>query len=101
MPRGRPAYLPHKCFFLLSLSNSFPGNKLTAPALFFKQPHPMKNIIFLYASVLFCLSAYSQSSGQLYNESLKSYNVKHFYHALTSVETSISADSGNGNACKV
>src|SRR5258708_12093356 len=98
MPRGRPAYLPHKCFFLLSLSNSFPGNKLTAPALFFKQPHPMKNIIFLYASVLFCLSAYSQTSDQLYEESLKSYNLNSFNRALNLVQRSIIADSGNGKA---
>jgi tetratricopeptide (TPR) repeat protein len=58
----------------------------------------MKNIIFLNATVLFCLSAYSQTSDQLYNESLKSFNDKDFYHALKSVEKSIEADSGNGKA---
>jgi tetratricopeptide (TPR) repeat protein len=58
----------------------------------------MKNIIFLYTTVLFCLSAYSQTSDQLFNESLKSYTDKDYYHALKSVERSIQADSGNGKA---
>lgn len=48
--------------------------------------------------MLFCISAYSQTSDQLYNESLKSFNDKDFHHALISIEESIKADSNNGKA---
>jgi tetratricopeptide (TPR) repeat protein len=58
----------------------------------------MKIIIFLYTSVLFGLSAYSQTSDQLYEESLKNYNVNNFNRALNIVQRSIIADSGNGKA---
>ena len=75
-----------------------PLRNKSQPRRFFYQPHPMKNIIFLYTTVLFSLSAHSQTSDQLYSESLKSFNDKDFDHALRSVEKSIQADSGNGKA---